>query len=61
MNLITNQIGGTFLILEIEDIKYEKKSIDKKKELEKMLTFETNRQLEQFSKIYYLIKKFSNR
>jgi peptidyl-prolyl cis-trans isomerase SurA len=47
------QTGGTFLILEIEDIKYEKKSIDKKKELEKMVTFETNRQLEQFSKIYY--------
>ena len=46
-------IGNGFLILKIEDIKNKKIKIDKKKELEKMILFEQNRQMEQFSKIYF--------
>jgi len=45
--------GGSFLILKINDIKYEKKITNIKQEIEKKIQFETNRQLEQFSKIYY--------
>ena len=47
------QIGGYFLILKIEKIKSVKKNIDQKEELEKRVKFETSRQLDQFSKIYY--------
>jgi peptidyl-prolyl cis-trans isomerase SurA len=54
------QVGGNFLILKIEEIKFEKKLIDKKKELEKMIQFETNRQLDQFSKIFYKKIKINN-
>jgi peptidyl-prolyl cis-trans isomerase SurA len=46
-------IGNKFLILNIDDVKKEKKEINEKKELEKMIKYETNRQLSQFSKIYY--------
>jgi peptidyl-prolyl cis-trans isomerase SurA len=46
-------IGNKFLILNIDDVKNEKIEIDEKKELEKMIKYETNRQLGQFSKIYY--------
>jgi len=46
-------IGNGFLILKIEDIKNKKIKIDKKKELAKMILFEQNRQMEQFSKIYF--------
>ena len=45
--------GGSFLILKINDIKFEKKITNIKQEIEKKIQFETNRQLEQFSKIYY--------
>jgi peptidyl-prolyl cis-trans isomerase SurA len=47
------QTGNLFLILKIEDTKYEKKKIDQKKELKQKIEFETNRQLAQYSKIYY--------
>ena len=47
------QIGTSFLILKIENIKNEKKLIDKDQELKKKIQFETSRQLEQFSKNYY--------
>ena len=46
-------IGSNYLILKIEDMKNEKIQIDEKKELEKMIRFETERQLQQFSKIYF--------
>lgn len=46
-------IGKNYLILKIEDIKSEKIEIDKAKKIEEMIQFEKNRQLEQFSKIYY--------
>ena len=47
------QIGNNFMILKIDNIELKKLKIDKNKELEKMIKFETNRQLKQFSKIYF--------
>ena len=47
------QIGNSYLILKVDNIKKEKNKIDKKKEFSKMVLFEQNRQLEKFSKIYY--------
>ena len=47
------QLGSDYLILKIEEIKFEKKITDKDEELNKRVEFDTNRQLEQFSKIYY--------
>ena len=47
------QIGASFLILKIEEIKYEKTTINKDEELNKMIQFETSKQLDQFSKIFY--------
>ncbi len=47
------QIGNSYLILMIDKIKISKVDIDKKKELEKLIQFESNRQLNQFSKIYF--------
>ncbi|MDB9827096.1 peptidylprolyl isomerase [Candidatus Pelagibacter sp.] len=47
------QVGSNFLILNIEEIKYEKMEIDEKEILKKMIQFETNKKLDQFSKIYY--------
>ena len=46
-------VGSNFLLLKVENIKFEKKENDKKIKLENMIIFETNRQLEQFSKIYF--------
>ena len=47
------QMGASFLILKIEEIKYEKTTINKDEELNKMIQFETSKQLDQFSKIFY--------
>tara|TARA_B110000046_G_C13012523_1_gene407301 strand:+ start:898 stop:1836 length:939 start_codon:yes stop_codon:yes gene_type:complete len=47
------QTGGSFMILKIDNIKYEEKQINEKAELEKILQFETDKQLERFSNIYY--------
>jgi len=47
------QLGNKFLILNLNEIKNEKIKIDKEEELNKMILYEKNRQLEQFSKIYY--------
>jgi len=46
-------IGNNFLILKIEKIREKNVSIDKEQELEKMIKFETNKQLNQFSKIFF--------
>ena len=46
-------INNSFLILKINDIKQEKKIINKKVALEKLINFEQNKQLEQFSKIHF--------
>ena len=55
INSITKPIvvPGGFLILKINDIKNEKVEIDLKKELAKLINFEKNNQLNQYSKIYF--------
>ena len=47
------QIGNNYLILMIDKIKIKKLKIEKEKELKKLIQFETNKQLSQFSKIYF--------
>ena len=47
------QTGSSFLILKIEEIKYEKAMFNEDEELNKMIQFETGKQLDQFSKIFY--------
>ncbi len=47
------QLGNDFLILKIEGIRSKNVSIDKENELKNMIKFETNKQLNQFSKIFY--------
>ena len=47
------QMGNNFLILKIEKIRSKKIFIDKDEELNKMIQFETNRQLNKFSRIYF--------
>ena len=46
-------VGSSFLILKIEEIKYENAIINEDEELNKMIQFETSKQLDQFSKIFY--------
>ena len=46
-------LPGGFLILQINDERIIKKNLDIEKELEKMINAETNRQLNQFSNIYF--------
>tara|TARA_X000001036_G_scaffold328557_1_gene307203 strand:- start:2349 stop:3272 length:924 start_codon:yes stop_codon:yes gene_type:complete len=47
------KIGNDFLILKIEDIKIQESIIDKDKEIERLVSLETNKQLNRFSKIYF--------
>ena len=47
------QIGNNFLILKVEDLKREEIFTDEKKQKEKIIQIEKNKQLESFSKIYY--------
>ena len=49
----TIKIGVNFLILKIDNIKFEKNEIDEEKEFSKIYNFEIDRKLEQFSKIYF--------
>jgi peptidyl-prolyl cis-trans isomerase SurA len=55
INSITKPIvvPGGFLILQINDIKNDKIEIDIQKELAKLIDFEKNNQLNQYSKIYF--------
>ena len=46
-------VPGGFLILKIGDIKEEKIEVNFEDELKKLISFEKNRQLNQFSQIYY--------
>ena len=46
-------IGNNYLILKIEDIKEITIEVDKNEETKKMITFETNKQLNQFSRIFF--------
>ena len=47
------QLGNNFIIIKIDEIKESKAPINKEKELEKMIKFETNKQLNQFSRIFF--------
>ena len=47
------QTGGSFVIFKIDNIKYEEKIIDEKVQLKKIIQFQTDKQMERFSKIYY--------
>ena len=47
------KIGNNFLILKIEEIKKNKIKIDNEMKLKEMIDFEKNRQLNQFSNIYF--------
>ena len=47
------QVGNNYLILMVNDIKFTKIKIDKDEEFKKLIKFETNRQLNQFSKIFF--------
>ena len=47
------QVGSSFLILKIEEIKYENVIINEDEELNKMIQFETSKKLDLFSKIFY--------
>ena len=47
------QIGNNYLLLKIEEIKTTQIKINKKKELDKLIRFETNKQLNQFSRIFF--------
>ena len=53
------QINNNFLILKIDKIELIKLEINKNEELEKMIKFETNRQLNQFAKIYFSKSKIN--
>ena len=59
---LTNPIitPGGFLLLKIEDIKITKRKIDLNDELETMINIESNKQLNQYSNIYFnkISKKF---
>lgn len=46
-------VGNNFLILKIEDKRSTKIEIDEGKQLNEMINFETNRQLNRFSNIYF--------
>ena len=46
-------MGNNYLILKIEKIRSKKISINKEEELNKMIKFEKNKQLNQFSRIYF--------
>ena len=47
------KIGNNYLILKIEEIKTTQIKINKKQELDKLIKFETNKQLNQFSRIFF--------
>ncbi len=47
------QIGNNYLLLKIDQIKVSEIKIDKKKELQKLIQIETNKQLNRFSRIYF--------
>ena len=47
------QIGNNYIILKIEEIKLDEIKIDKQKEIQKLVQFERNKQLNQFSRIFF--------
>ena len=47
------QVGSNFLVIKLQDIKENLMKIDEDKELKKFIAYEQNRQLDQFSKVYF--------
>ncbi len=47
------QVSNNYLILKIDEIKINEIKIDKQKEIEKLIRSETNKQLNQFSRIFF--------
>ncbi len=47
------KIGNNYLMIKIDQIKLNKIKINKEEELNKLIRFETNKQLNQFSRIYF--------
>ena len=47
------QVGNNFMLLKIDQIKITEIKVDKKKEFEKLIQYETNKQLNQFSRIFF--------
>ena len=47
------KLGNDFVILKIEDIKIGNSTINKEKEIERLVNLETNKQLNKFSKVYF--------
>ena len=47
------QMGNSYLLLKIDQIKVSEIKFDKQKELNKLIQLETNKQLNQFSRIYF--------
>ena len=47
------KIGNNYIILEVEEVRQKKISFNKDEKLKEMIKFETNKQLNQFSKIFY--------
>ena len=47
------KIGNNFLIIMVDEIRQKNISVNKEDELEKMVKFETNKQLNQYSKIFF--------
>ena len=47
------EVGANFLILNIDNIKFETKEINEEEEFKKIYNYEKNRKLDQFSKIYF--------
>ena len=47
------KIKNNYMVLKIDDIRKKEKKINKNEELNKMIQYETNKQLNQFSRIYF--------
>ena len=54
------KINNNYLILKIEDKRTKEIKIDKDKQLSQMISFERNKQLNQFSNIYFNKVKINN-
>ena len=53
------KIGNNYLIIKVDQIRIDQIEINKDKELEKLIQTETNKQLNQFSRIYFMKSKIN--
>lgn len=47
------QVGNNYIFIKVKEIRTKKIQVDKKAELDKLINFETNNQLNRFSKIFF--------